>query len=103
MGFDLGELPWLPGTFVSDREFVLRVIAAARARTGWERLGYEPHEEWVQACLDQFRAMVESFESGHARGSESAAWRDARPERLVLCPVHRVYEHRHGCVVCNDR
>jgi hypothetical protein len=103
VGFDISELPWSPETFVSDREFILRVIDAARARTGWERLGYEPRAEWLQACLDQFRAMVEAFDPGHACGSESAVWCYGRPAQLVLCPVHRVYQHQHGRVLCNDQ
>lgn len=101
-GFDVSELPWLLDTFSSDREFVLQGIRAAKARVGWERLGYEPHE-WVQHRLDQFRAMVEAFSIEHAAGSEAAAWRYGRPTRLVLCPVHRVYQHEHGCVLCNDQ
>ncbi|MHB1556886.1 MAG: hypothetical protein ACYC61_05320 [Isosphaeraceae bacterium] len=102
VGFDISELPWSPEAFVCDREFVLRVIDAAKTRAGWERLGYEPREEWVQACLDRFRAMVESFDLGHACRSESGVWRYARPAHLVLCPVHRVYQHQRGCVLCND-
>jgi hypothetical protein len=79
------------------------VIGAAKARTGWERLGYEPREEWLQPCLDQFRAMVQAFAIGHASGSEAVVWPFGRPTQLVLCPVHRVYQHEHGCVLCNDQ
>jgi hypothetical protein len=103
VGFDMSELPWSLDTFAGDRGFVLRVIHAAKARAGWERLGYEPHEEWVQHCLDQFRAMVEAFSIEHADGSEAEVWTYGRPTQLTLCPVHRVYQHEHGCVLCSDR
>jgi hypothetical protein len=103
VGFDMSELPWSLDAFASDRGFVLRVIHAAKARVGWERLGYEPHEEWVQHCLDQFRAMVEAFAIEYAAGSEAAVWPCGRPKRLVLCPVHRVYQHEQGCVLCSDQ
>jgi hypothetical protein len=100
--FDMSELPWSSDTFAVDRGFVLQVIHAAK-RTGWERLGYEPREEWMQHCLDQFRVMAEAFSIEHAAGSEVAAWTYGRPMQLVLCPVHQVYQHEHGCVLCNDR
>lgn len=103
VGFDMSELPWSLNTFSVDKEFVLRVIDAAKMRLGWERLEYEPREEWVHRCLDQFRSMVEAFEIEHAAGSEAAVWPCGRPSRLMLCPVHQVYEHEDGCVLCNDR
>lgn len=104
VGFDVSELPWSPATFAGNRDFILRVIEAAGAKTGWERLGYEPREEWLQPCLDQLRAMVGAFVVEHACGLEATVWScGGRPEQLVLCPVHRVYQHEHGCALCNDK
>ncbi|KYF74778.1 hypothetical protein BE17_20020 [Sorangium cellulosum] len=104
VGFDVSELPWSPSTFVREREFTLRVIEAAKARTGWERLGYAPREDWIQPCLDQLRAMIEALVVEDACRAGATAWSYGdRPEPLVLCPVHRVYQHEHGCVLCNDR
>ena len=74
VSFDIGELPWSRETFVGDRAFVLRVIEAAKAKAGWERLGYEPSEERLQPCLDQFRAMVEAFVAEHASSEETTSW-----------------------------
>jgi hypothetical protein len=68
VGFDLSELPWSSDTFAVDRGYVLRVIHAAKARTGWGRLWYEP--QGMERCLDQFQAMVEAFSIGHASESE---------------------------------
>jgi hypothetical protein len=103
VGFDVSELPWSLDTFAADREFVLRGIHAAKMRAGWERLGYEPREEWVQHCLDQFRAMVDAFAIEHAARSEAAVWPYGRPTQLVHCPVHQVYQHEYGCVLCSDQ
>jgi hypothetical protein len=89
VGFDLSELPWSPETFAADREFVLRVIDAARARMGWERLGYRLREERLQPSLDQFRALVEAFGIEHASGVQDADWPYGRPTQLVRCPVYR--------------
>ena len=102
VGFDTSELPWSLDTFSGDRDFILRVIDAAKARRGWERLGYEPREEWLQPRLDQFRAMMEAFSIEHATGSEAMVWTHGRPTQLVLCPVHQMYQHESGCVLCND-
>src|SRR5437763_747484 len=45
VGFDVSELPWSPDALADDRDFVLRAIDAAKARRGWQRLGYEPRED----------------------------------------------------------
>jgi len=102
VGFDLSELPWSDGTFADDRAFVLRVTAAAKARTGWERLGYAPLEAWLQPRLDQFRNLVEAFVIEHACEVDSKVWRYGKPDQWTLCPVHQVYQHAHGCVLCHD-
>lgn len=103
--FDVGELPWSPPTFPDDQRFLLRSIAAAKAKTGWARLGYEPREDWVQSCLDKFQVMIEAFAIEHA-GPASSVWAfgrgSLRPRRFVLCPVHQAYEHERGCLLCND-
>jgi len=103
VGFDISELPWSPKSFVSNREFVLQVIDAAKSRVGWEYLGYEPCEDWIKTCLDQFRAMVECFDPALVYESESTVQTDNCPVELMLCPVHRIYLHQHGCILCNDQ
>ena len=101
VSFDVSHLPWSPDTLEEDRDFLRRVIAAARARTGWERLGYVPREEPLQSCLAQFRTLVDAF-VGDAFGEEpSKVQPRTTPTRWVLCPVHGVYEHEDGCVLCN--
>jgi hypothetical protein len=82
------------------RAFVLRVVDATLGRRGWERLGYEPLEHWVRLSLEGFRALVEAFDVVHASG-KGWVFGD-RPERLGLCPTHRVYLHQAGCILCHE-
>ncbi|AUX28078.1 MULTISPECIES: hypothetical protein [Sorangium] len=104
VGFDVSELPWSPSTFIRERELILQVIEAPKAKTGWDRLGYGPREESLQPCLDQFRAMIEALVVEHACGSDATVWScGGRPKQLALCPVHRVCQREYGCAVCNDR
>jgi hypothetical protein len=103
VGFDISRFPWSPDSIADDRQFLLHVIEAARAKTGWDLLGYQPREEWVLSCLDKLKAMVQAFVIEHACGSESMVWPfGGRPSRFVRCPAHRVYQHEHGCPLCND-
>ena len=103
VGFDVGELPWRVETFAVDRDFVLGAIEAAKAKSGWDRLGYAPREEWVFDLLERFRALVAAFDIGHAAPGSEPTWGPGeRPACFELCPKHAVYLHSGGCVVCND-
>jgi hypothetical protein len=103
VGFDLRAMPWQPETFTADRDFVLRAISTAKAKRGWDRLGYEPREEWVQDALDGFRRLVEAFrvEDADPLAAQHWPWPD-KLDRYELCPRHSVYLHPSGCVVCHD-
>jgi hypothetical protein len=103
VGFDLSEMPWTLETFDADQQFLLRVIEAAKTRSGWERLDYEPHEEWVIPCLEQFRKLLEAFQPEHRCLDADKIWPFVpAPPILERCPVHQVYQHALGCVICND-
>jgi hypothetical protein len=102
VGFDLGDIPWSPDAFDQDRAFLLAVIAGAKARAGWDRLGYQLREDWIMASLDQFRELVEAFAVKDILGSEKRSWPWGKPEALSVCEKHGVYQHIAGCVVCND-
>src|SRR5688572_29182081 len=56
--FDIEVMPWHRDTFEEDREFVLAAIDAANAKTGWDRLDYAPHEEWVTTALGRLRVLI---------------------------------------------
>ena len=103
VSFDVSDLPWLSDSLVEDQDFLRRVVAAARARTGWEKLGYMPREAPLQSCLEQFGALVDAFVIASVRGGLPEVQPRTDPKRWVLCPVHQVYEHEDGCVLCHDR
>lgn len=103
VGFDISEMPWSPDSIQEDKYFILRSIAAAKEKTGWERLDYQPREDWLMPCLDKFANMIEQFDIAHAVQDKARIWRlGGLPPEHVLCPIHRVYEHAYGCPVCHD-
>ncbi len=105
VGFDVGGLPWCAEAFAADRDFVLRAVAAAKAKTGWSRLGYEPHEDWVLGRLEGFERLVSAFDIRDAETKANGySWGFGdRPGCFELCPEHAVYLHSAGCILCNDR
>ncbi|MDX2007943.1 MAG: hypothetical protein SFU83_22100 [Meiothermus sp.] len=104
VGFDLSELPWSEADFGAEKAFVLRVIAAAQARTGWERLDYRPHEEWVMQSLEGLRVLVQAFEPAHRCPDPDRVWPFAPPpSTFERCPLHGVYQPIYGCPICNDQ
>ena len=104
VGFDVSELPWRAEAFETDRDFVLGAIEAAKAKTGWVRLGYSPREEWVLDCLERFQHLVASFDIRDAGAEPESSWSlGDRPVSFELCPEHAIYCHSAGCILCNDR
>jgi hypothetical protein len=101
VGFDLEQMPWSQASFEVERAFVLRAIDAAKAKTGWDRLDYPPHEESVFASLDKFRSLAAAFVPEHIRAE--TGWLGDRPERWETCATHGVFVHAHGCAICNDQ
>ncbi len=102
-GFALSDLPWEPATFAADRAFLLTAVEAAKARTGWDRLSYAPPPDRVDANLDGFATLIEALEPA------DVAWEEDRtpwlgwPAAVIRCPVHGVFQHAEGCIICNDR
>jgi len=103
VGFDIGDIPWSSNAFPEDRTFVLQTIEAAKARTGWKALGYEPQADWLTASLDHFARMVEAFNPDDIAGSEKRSWPWGKPDEWTPCAKHKVFQHIAGCVVCNDQ
>ncbi len=100
VSFGVCELPWCIETFGADVDFVLRVIGAAKAKCGWERLRNEPTEDWIMSSLEEFRKLIEMFDIRDIV-VEDSEWRyDHRP--FQKCPKHLIYRYFYGCVMCHD-
>lgn len=101
--FDLSQLPWASASFDDDRALILDVIVAAKARTGWNRLGFAPSEAWLQPRLDQFRTLIEVFAIADTSQNNADVWSyGGKPEHWTVCPIHDIYQHSYGCVLCHD-
>ena len=106
-GFDLGELPW--GDKVeADQQYLDRVCNAALRGAGWERLNYYPDTQWLLPAIEFFRQLVSQFRAEHI-GDPDPTLRDLRLEPILhdqrpdaeeRCARHKVYLHRHGCLLC---
>jgi hypothetical protein len=98
-GFDLSDLPWERQSFGPDRAFLQAVVTGARERLGWERLGYTPR---IDEDLEAFSRLILDLEP------TDVAWEEDRtpwlgwPEAIQRCPVHGVFQHAEGCLLCND-
>jgi hypothetical protein len=108
VSFSLVDIPWTSAGFEAEQRFLLKVIAAAQAQTGWERLSYSPNEELLLPRLAKFAQLVRQFTADHVDPSSYQVWLDWPPEYAVpagfpRCPQHQVLLHWQGCVVCNDR
>ena len=87
VGFDLADIPWDPDDFTAQRDFLLRTVDLAATGHRWEALGYDA--PFARGHLDEFRALVAGMEP-------VAALEHAK------CPVHDVYVHDHGCLLCHS-
>jgi hypothetical protein len=98
VGFDVEQMGWTRDDFEAQKRFVLAIIDAARAKSGWRELCFTPHDD-ILTTLDQFRAMVEAFPI-EATGAETD--REWESPTHGMCEKHRVYRHEVGCIICND-
>lgn len=101
VGFDLRDMPWSVAHFEAEKGFLLRVIDAAKAKHLWERLDYEPREVWTLASLQKFRELIEDFTEAFIEAGEIEP--DNEPGPPEKCPIHHIYLHWAGCVICNDQ
>ncbi|MDK4716277.1 hypothetical protein [Rhizobium sp. CNPSo 4039] len=101
VGFDIAEMPWHVATFAEDRNFLIRAITAAESKVGWEKLGYEPKEDWLMPCLTRLRTLVSVFGSHDIRASAAAIHSTFSESALSRCETHGIIMHADGCPVCN--
>jgi hypothetical protein len=100
VGFDVTDLgwTWTEPSFAEKQNFIFRIVDAALARHGWDRLPYEPHEERLFEVLRQFRAMVSALTDPV---KPAGSWLPAK-QPPGMCSKHRVYKHRNGCIICRN-
>ena len=102
MGFDIAKIPWSVERFAEDKAFLLSVIDAASARSGWEVLDYAPREDWVTATLGELRVLIYAFSAAHIVADDERSWWHGKPQTFTVCEAHGVHLHVCGCVICND-
>lgn len=100
VGFDVAEMPWSvdKDVFIQQKKFLLNVVERAKSKSDKEVLGYEINETSVK-FLSQFIASITAFKYEFVTGKRKW-WIPPDPD-LKKCPVHNVYLHVEGCVVCN--
>ena len=100
ISFSLSQMPWKLNSFEEDRSFMVRSCERAVAKTDWDRLSYEPRENWA---IDRFQTLAKM--TGHLQPSEfgDAGKRPALdPNPLgAKCEQHGAFLHSSGCIVCN--
>ncbi|SCB28631.1 hypothetical protein GA0061100_106414 [Rhizobium hainanense] len=101
VGFDIAEMPWHIATFAEDRNFLIRAITAAESKIGWEKLGYEPKEDWLMPCLMRFRMLVSAFEPHDIRPNDAAIHSTFSESNFGRCETHGIIMHADGCPICN--
>ncbi len=99
-GFEIGELfEGLDNRIVS--EFLMRVAASALSGVGFEKLPYAPDTSLLSAAVNQFSSMLVSYGSSEMRNPSE--WSGLAGSTYVKCPIHGIYLHSLGCVVCNNQ
>ncbi len=100
-GFDISELGWQAERFDEQKRFMLQLTERARLKTNWEKLPYEPPMDRAVYALDKFDALVHTFELEHCQNTE-LQWMIEPKRPLIRCPMHDIFFHSQGCVICND-
>jgi hypothetical protein len=110
-GFDITQIPWTFENFEAERKFVLSMIDGALNKNGWELLGYKPYEERLFESLNEFKNIILIIEPSDIKQDEYSKWKGygdfnpllKPPAGFPKCPIHGVYLHFGGCVICNDK
>ena len=59
---DVSEMPWTDTDFDDMKRFMLDVIEGARRKDGWGFLDYQPNEDLLFPCLDQFYKLISDMD-----------------------------------------
>lgn len=110
VGFDIDEMPWTTDFFEREKSFILDTISNAADGLGWEKLNYEPRQDWVVNCLNQFGSMVKVFNKKDVVMDNYREWTEIEegddnptiPTGYPKCEKHDIYLNFHGCILCNN-
>ena len=97
----MAELGWTTERYDDQKRFLLQLTERARLKTNWDKLPYDPPMERAVYALDKFDALVDGFGREHCKNTE-LDWVVEPSRPLIRCPVHDIFTHSEGCVICND-
>ncbi len=109
-GFDVCDMPWNDENFDEIKCFLLNAVEGAKKKTGWEFLDYQPNEELLFPCLDEFYKLISRVDKSMINQKAALEWlNDAAevPDDPVMCGCpccqkHPVFLTVFGCHLCND-
>jgi hypothetical protein len=73
-GFDICDMPWEKENFEKERAFLLKVIAGAKEKLGWNTLSYEPNEDIIFGYLEKFKTLLVNFDKEHIVDDTYLMW-----------------------------
>lgn len=108
VGFDIREMPWNTERFEENKRFMLEVTEAAKNRTGWDKLGYQPNEKLLFPELEKFAEMISRLTAENVDENASKEWlNSAESDDPVICGFPKCEKHEtlltcFGCHICNN-
>ncbi len=110
VGFDICDMPWNCPDFDETKRFLLNVIDGTKKKIGWDFLDYQPNEELLFPCLNQFYKIISILETGMLNQTSAQEWLDnsmETPDDPVVCGYpccqkHPVFLTIFGCYLCNN-
>lgn len=108
VGFDIREMPWNTEHFEENKRFMLEVTEAAKNRTDWDKLGYQPNEKLLFPELEKFAEMISRLTAENVDENASKEWlNSAESHDPVICGFPKCEKHEtlltcFGCHICNN-
>jgi len=99
VGFDIDEIAWTRENFYEQQAFLLTTIDLAITRHRWNSLSYDP--PFAQEQLKNLRIIVKNYLFEYVEAARLWDWR-VELDSFSKCPVHKVYLHEQGCLICHD-
>jgi hypothetical protein len=97
--YDIGEMPWEHAPFDDEKAFLIHLVDAARARLGWEVLGYDP--AYAVRYLEGYRRLAAAAEPTEVVPPQRSFRLDP-PDNYDVCPHDGMLMHTVGCRLCYE-